>query len=172
VCACVTVSSFLIGSLCIDFCYSAAGVWYEDDLDQSKPDEKFFNARCSGKIEPGAWRMMTVQLDFTEKSLRMYLDGRLMMDSLKGLKRNPLLNYPIPSWAEVSDFGRSFIRFDSCEGQTGPDFSRNVDSINFRAADIRLYQHVLTKPETSKIHMDSMWTQGGNIRQVGSFVDE
>jgi hypothetical protein len=175
VCVCHGIEFSCWLTMCIDLCplsYCTAGVWYEDDPDQSKPDEKFFNARRSGEMEPGAWRMMTVQLDFIEKSLRLYLDGRLVMDSLKGLKRNPLFNYPIPSWAQVSDFGRSFIRFDSCERQTGPDFSRNVDSINFRVAAIRLYQHVLTEAEISKIHLDSRWTQGGKMRQVRFFVDE
>ena len=121
---------------------------------------------------PGVWRMMTLQLDFNAKFLRLYLDSRLVGDSMKELQINSLFNSPIPQWAQVHDFSRSFIQFDSNESATGPDFSQRVDSINFRAADIRLYQHVLTEPETSKIHIDSMWTQGGNIRQVGSFVDE
>ena len=116
--------------------------------------------------------MMTLQLDFNAKSLRLYLDGRLLGDSLKGLKINPLFNSPIPSWAQVNDFGRSFIQFDSNNGATGPEFFRHVDSINFRAADIRLYQHVLTEAELSNIHLDSTWTQGGKMRQVGSFVEK
>lgn len=116
--------------------------------------------------------MITAQLDFTANSVRLYLDARLVGDSLKGVKISPLYKYPIPSWAQVKDFGRSFVQFDSSEGRTGPNFVRNVDSINFRVADIRLYQHVLTEAELSKIHLDSTWRQGGMMRQVWSFVDK
>ena len=46
-----------------------------------------------------------------------------------------------------------------------------VDAITFRAADIRLYQHVLKEAELQKIHLQSTWPQGGIIRQVESFFN-
>jgi len=114
---------------------------------------------------PGVWRMMTLQLDFNAKFLRLYLDSRLVGDSMKELQINSLFNSPIPQWAQVHDFSRSFIQFDSNEGATGPDFSQRVDSINFRAADICLFQHVLPERKLSKIHLDPTWPRGG-IMQV------
>jgi len=169
----VLLSNSVIVAICLLIVHhSVTGVWYEDDPNQSKPDEKFFNSKRSGELGAGAWRMMTVQLDFTSNSLRLYLDGRLVGDSLKGLKINPSFSSPIPSWAKVHHFSRSFIQFDDYhELMPGADqYTREkVDAITFRAADIRLYQHVLTEAELQKIHLESTWPRGGTIRQVESF---
>lgn len=66
----VLLSNSVIVAICLLIVHhSAAGVWYEDDPNQSKPDEKFFNSKRSGELGAGAWRMMTAQLDFTANSL-------------------------------------------------------------------------------------------------------
>ena len=155
------------------------GVWIGDNPQvfpdgSAKPDEKFCNARRSGEVGPVTWRMLTIQLDKTAESFRSYLDGKLEMDSRKGVRTNPNRNILIPDWVSLQDFNGGFIRFEQMfDGRETHKPAQPQHATMFRVADARLYPRALNEAEVEDIHLNSKWPVNGewpplgpNIRQV------
>lgn len=148
---------------------SGGGIWNEDDPEQSSPDEMFINTRRSGEMGPGAWRMVTVQVDLAAKALRFFKDGIQVADSTKGFNMDPTWNDPISDKYNISWFSFGQVTYRngvSDQMEDSIDGSPDV-SATFRVTDMRIYPNVLTRQEIAKIHTDSTWRQGGKIRQVG-----
>ena len=87
----------------------------------------------------------------------MFLDGRLVADSRKGLRINKEADVPVPTWLDtVTSFSDGFFTWGTNGGNVASDFDRRVTHRTspavFRAADIRLYPRALTESELQRVH--------------------
>ena len=132
---------------------------------------RFFIARRSGEAGPVAWRMFSAIIDKAKNSFSMFLDGRLVADSRKGLRINKQADFPVPTWLDVTSFSGGFFTWAYLEFD-GRATHRTSPAV-FRAADIRLYPRALTESELQRVHLESRWPlgtewppQGDLMRQV------
>ena len=132
---------------------------------------RFYIARRSGEAGPVAWRMFSTTIDKAKNSFNMFLDGRLVADSRKGLRINKQADFRVPTWLDVTSFSGGLFSWSWWEFDRRT--THRTSPALFRAADIRLYPRALTEGELQRVHLESRWPlgiewppQGDLMRQV------